>query len=122
MALYLYKTPIPLISSNPALSIAHSYAIIMTVHICSEWHAFALRMARTGKTVLQTLLALTRTADMVKICCRSCTLSCAIGDTCSLDHIPGDLPLYLPATSAYFTSSMYDSELFCTVCCPIHSA
>ena len=52
MALYLYKMPVPLFSI-PALSIAHSYAVIMAVHMCSEWHAFAHRAKRTGKTVLQ---------------------------------------------------------------------
>jgi len=56
MALYLYKMPIPLFSI-PALSIAHSYAVIMAVYVCSEWHAFAHRANRTGKTVLQSLQA-----------------------------------------------------------------
>ena len=120
MALYLYKMPIPLFSI-PALSIAHSYAIIMAVYLCSEWHAFAHRVNRTGKNVLQNLQAFAQ-QTWSNVCCRSHTLSCAIGDTCSLDHTPEDCSLYLPATSAYFTSSMYVSELFCTVCCPIHAA
>lgn len=56
MALYLYKMPIPLFSI-PALSIAHSYVVIMAVYMCSEWHAFAHRADCTGKTVLQSLQA-----------------------------------------------------------------
>ena len=125
MALYLYKMPIPLFSI-PALSIAHSYAVIMAVYMCSEWHTFAHRANRTGKTVLQSLQAFQTaqncTADLVNVCCRSYTLSCAIGGTCSLDHIPEDCSLYLPAASAFFKSDMSVSELFCTLCCPVHSA
>ncbi len=56
MVLYLYTMPIPLFSI-PALSVAHSYAVIMAVYMCSKWHAFAHRANRTGKTVLQTLQA-----------------------------------------------------------------
>ena len=56
MALYLYKMPIALLPI-PSLSVAHSYTIIMAVYMCSEWHAFAHQMDRTGKTVLQNLQA-----------------------------------------------------------------
>ncbi len=56
MALYLYKMPIALLPI-PSLSVAHSYAFIMAVYMCSEWHAFAHQTDRASKKVLQNMQA-----------------------------------------------------------------